>query len=296
MYPSEDRYTVSVYIAAPGTPLLDEDGMPQMDKDGAQITSLPGHMYYVTSNGRDRNSFGFVPIEHGRIDGPGKPFNDDERTYSNPLYARTMEITKAQYDTLNAFGVDPTAFGFDLYYKDLRHNCVDFTWAALNQAGIQREPMHIDVPAITPPRMSYQHIPLPGRHEGKASYRPAENVEDVRGLRDPIPNSPLNQERTNPMPEHRSLLQRLLSDNEPTQSPHVASITPDSSIDDMVDALYQAAITQDHAAMSAVSQAYLQSADGQAFLQLGRDYNQQQQMQQLAAQQQMTVRGPVMSL
>jgi hypothetical protein len=59
----KDRYTVTVYAAAPGTPLT-------VDPKGG--TSIPGHMYYATQvNGRERHSYGFAPVEHGSIDGQG---------------------------------------------------------------------------------------------------------------------------------------------------------------------------------------------------------------------------------
>lgn len=70
-------------------------------------------------------------------------------------------------------------------------------------------------------------------------------------------------------------------------------ITPTSSIDAMFDALYQASVAQDQAAMSAVSQAYLQSPHGQDFLQQSKEYNQQLEMQQ-AIQQQTVRREPSM--
>ena len=69
----------------------------------------------------------------------------------------------------------------------------------------------------------------------------------------------------------------------------ISAITPHSSIEAMFDALYQASVTQDYDAMSAVSQAYLQSPHGQAFLQEGREYNRRLEMQQ-----QMARRGPAM--
>jgi len=74
----------------------------------------------------------------------------------------------------------------------------------------------------------------------------------------------------------------------------VFTITPNSSIDSMFDSLYQASVAQDHAAMSAVSQAYLQSPHGEDFLQQGREYNQQLERQQ-AMEQQMIRKGPAMS-
>jgi hypothetical protein len=107
--------------------------------------------------------------------------------------------------------------------------------------------------------------------------------------------SPLNRERTNPMPEHRNLLQHLLSENEPAHINHIAAVNKFSSIDSMFDALYQASVTQDRAALGVVAQAYLQSPDGQAFMQQGRHYNHQIEAQQVATQQNMSRSGPAMS-
>ena len=74
----------------------------------------------------------------------------------------------------------------------------------------------------------------------------------------------------------------------------VSAITPHSSIDDMFEALYQATVADDRAAFGAVSQAYRDSAHGQALLQQGREYNQQLEMQQ-ATQKQVARQGPAMS-
>ncbi len=201
----DQKYTVTVYAAAPGTPLMDETGKQLVDKQGKPETSVPGHMFYVTSDGTNRISNGFAPVTQGNVDGPGKIYHTEEREYSNPLYSRTMEISKDQYDKLNEFGQDPKKFGFDMSYKDVRNNCVDFTWAALNHANIKQQ-NHAD---IGPPGISIR-VPLPGHAEDKTSLRPAENVSDIKSIKDPVPGSPLNKEHTNPMP-HQNLEQWLLS-------------------------------------------------------------------------------------
>lgn len=57
---ADDKYTVTVYVAAPGTPLINE---------APGTTSGPGHMFYTTSNGHDKpQSFGFAPVQHGSMD------------------------------------------------------------------------------------------------------------------------------------------------------------------------------------------------------------------------------------
>lgn len=187
---AEPRYTVTIYVAAPGTPL----------KLDSPKTSLPGHMFYATSNGKEKpNSFGFAPVVQGNIDGPGHISYQDLDNYKDPLYARTMEISRSQYETLNDFGLHPERHGFDTYYKDARHNCVDFTWAALNHVGIQR---------VLP--FGKNGIPL----DGPGAARPAHNVDAVESIHDPMPGSPLNKVHRNPMPEHRNLIQHLLSEQE----------------------------------------------------------------------------------
>ena len=63
----DDKYTVTIYVAAPGTPL----------KQGG--TSEAGHVYFKTAHAKLETSFGFAPIEHGVIKGPGRVYNDDAR-------------------------------------------------------------------------------------------------------------------------------------------------------------------------------------------------------------------------
>ena len=74
----------------------------------------------------------------------------------------------------------------------------------------------------------------------------------------------------------------------------VSAITPHSSIDNMFEALYQATVADDRAGFGTVSQAYRDSAHGHAFLQQGREYNRQLEMQQ-ATQKQVARQGPAMS-
>jgi hypothetical protein len=207
----DDKYTVTVYVAAPGTPLVNEP---------PGTTSGPGHMFYTTSNGHDTpKSFGFAPIQHGSMDGPGGITIDDNINYKDPIYSRTMEVSKAQYDKLNEFGAHPEKFGFDKYYKDVRHNCVDFTWAGLNHAGIERQ-NHADITLPGVPLGPSVRLPLPGHGEGKSALRPAENVDDVKSITDPVPGSPLNSSHSNPMPAHRSVLQHLLSEQQLNDPKH----------------------------------------------------------------------------
>lgn len=195
----DGRYSLTIYVAAPGTPL----------KSGG--TSLPGHMYFATEDDVGRvESYGFAPVVHGRVNGLGGRALDDVQQYKDPLYARTVEVTKDQFDRVNEFGQDAKRFGFDMQYKDVRNNCVDFTWAALDHAGIKHQ-RYLSVPTFGGFGPDVR-IPTGIDGVGKGALRPAQNVKDIQSIDAPVPGSPLNREHRNPMPEGRSLLQRLLSD------------------------------------------------------------------------------------
>ncbi|MDW7599176.1 XVIPCD domain-containing protein [Stenotrophomonas maltophilia] len=209
------RYTVEIVIAAPGTPLVDERGVQKV-VDGVPQTSGPGHMFYVL-HGPDKTtqSFGFAPSEHGSMNGPGEVMKTDAAEYRNPHYSRTLEISEQQYRKLEAFGAHPDKYGFDLQYKDVRNNCVDFTWEALNHAGIERK-RSIDVNALGGPAgqlLPDVRIPLDIKGAGKDGFRPLRNIHGVDSIDPPFPDSELNQRKTNPMPE-RSFKQHMLSDAE----------------------------------------------------------------------------------
>lgn len=145
----KQNYTVTIVIAAPGTPLY-EDGKQQM-VDGEPASSAPGHMFFIIDDGNGKpTSYGFAPINHGEMNGPGKIYNSDSKEYHNPAYSRTIEISKEQYEKLQKFGEEPEKLGFDKEYRDVRNNCVDFTWAALNHAGLHRN-KSIDVNGLLGP-------------------------------------------------------------------------------------------------------------------------------------------------
>lgn len=149
------------------------------------------------------------------MNGPGAIMEDDADVYKDPRHTRTLEISEAQYRKLEAFGSDPEKFGFSKHYEDVRHNCVDFTWEALNHAGIERK-RSIDVNALGGPvgqLFPDVRIPLGINGGGKDGYRPLRNIHGVDSIDPPFPNSDLNRTKTNPMPD-RTWKQRLLSDND----------------------------------------------------------------------------------
>ncbi len=205
------RYTVEIIIAAPGTPLIDRNGSPII-VDGVAQTSAPGHMFYVLHGpSGDSQSFGFSPVEHGSMNGPGKVSGGDASEYKDPHYSRTLEISEQQFKKLEAFGSDAKKHGFGMHYEDVRHNCVDFTWAALNHAGIQRK-ASLDLNGFGVGQMLPDvRVPLGNKMDGKDAYRPMRNIHGVDSIEPPIPGSELNQKKINPVPE-RSLKQFILSD------------------------------------------------------------------------------------
>lgn len=180
----EDKYTVTIYVAAPGTPL----------KQGG--TSEAGHVYFKAAHANLETSFGFAPIEHGVIKGPGRVYNDDAREYQNPYYQRTMEISKDQYENLMEFGKKPGEHGFNTYYHGVDNICIDYTWGALNHAGLYRT------------NVLSQKDP-----EFEGGLKPLGNIKHIRSIRAPFPDSDLNTEHYNKMPE-RTLMQRIISEEQ----------------------------------------------------------------------------------
>ncbi|MEN9660049.1 MAG: hypothetical protein RL571_3514 [Pseudomonadota bacterium] len=190
------RYILTIYVAAPGTPLVDE----KLNPAG---TSLPGHLYYsifdFTSESKS-HSYGFAPITHGSTTGPGKIYDTDEVFYVDPYYARTLEINKSQYDGLMKFGKKPDRYGFSMEYVHVKNNCVDFVWNALRHAGLK---------STLPYAKMMDFVGLD--HEG--DLKPIDNVDSIKSIKPPFEKSNLNKEKNNPLPKNRDVWQKLLSEN-----------------------------------------------------------------------------------
>lgn len=204
----DDRYTLTVYVAAPGTQLMDGG------------SSLTGHMYFELGHGGKGTSYGLQPSADGPPVGewdrqlgavPARVSMEDKEQYLNPYYARTIEISKEQYDRLQAFGKDPSAHGFDMKYQAVTNSCTDFAWAAMRHAGIH-------------------DAKILGVMDFEGDVKPTYNVKPIQMIKPPFPDSDLNTEHFNKMPA-QDWRQKILSENEaPTLSPEraVASASTDA--------------------------------------------------------------------
>ena len=127
-----------INIANKGTPVINQ-------LDGSISESFAGHMWYNIQ--QDANSvpisYGFAPIQEGTFHGQGgvNPHGNDSLNYTlNPsdgdYTSQRIYITQDQYNAFNNFGQDASKFGFSMQYDGLFNSCIDFTWKALDVAGL----------------------------------------------------------------------------------------------------------------------------------------------------------------
>ena len=119
--------TITVNIAGRGTPLAE---------GGASAT---GHMWFTLDpgDGSSTESRGFAPdaTHQGQPFAPGEVHKNDEINYTQKYDSITFQISREQYERVRDFANDPTKYGFNLTYNGINNSCIDFTWAALKQAG-----------------------------------------------------------------------------------------------------------------------------------------------------------------
>ncbi|WP_228885821.1 XVIPCD domain-containing protein [Stenotrophomonas rhizophila] len=199
----EHRYTVTVYLAAPGTPLRDGN------------TSLSGHMYLQVSDGVNHDSYGFGAGGHdaaGAASAGAEVSRGDAVAYQDPYYARTLEISRAHYDSLRVFGADPRQHGFDMAQPFAANRCSDFAWAALDHAGI------------------HSYLGLGAETVQESAFSVLFNLPEIQSIRPPFPASPLNAERHHPLPgrdvAHRPLSAPVAPPAPETTRPLPTVITP----------------------------------------------------------------------
>lgn len=223
------KYTLTVYIAAPGTPLTDDKGQPLIDsKSGTQDRSMVGHVYYKISDGTEKGTtgYGFAPEKDGDPFGPGEVQRKEYEKYQNPIYERQLEISEAQYKKLSDYGKTPKLGGFDdKTYNGLNNSCVDFTFVALKYAGIyqgRKASVYDDLGN----EISYTDR----SHEGTVKVVP--NIREFENIPAPFPNSPLNKTIHRDMPE-RTWLQKRMTEREQEQPYQYAQAAPAFNLDSM---------------------------------------------------------------
>ena len=92
-------------------------------------------MWYTIDDGNGgKKSYGYSPKQDGAPRGPGKVGNNDDTLYQSKVFSRNIEISQEQYDKLKQFG-DSKAVNPGIY-NGLSNSCIDFTWKALEEAGL----------------------------------------------------------------------------------------------------------------------------------------------------------------
>ncbi|EJD6537209.1 TPA: PAAR domain-containing protein [Proteus mirabilis] len=218
---AEHKYTVTIYTAYPGTPMSDDNGSPRFEGGNSSIrkTSSAGHMWLQIKEFNKYNkiigdhSYGFAPINTG-IKGDGIVTKTDTIHYENPYYNRTIEITKQQYNKIYEFGqmaVNKSETYFNLYYHGITNSCIDFTWKTLRHAGITPNVNLYDSAQLS---NINGNIKIFEKQQGKfdGDLKVIDNIPHIKSITPPFPNSDLNTEKYNKIPE-RDLLQWSLSKN-----------------------------------------------------------------------------------
>lgn len=183
------EYSLTVYVAAPGTPHV---------RDGVTTYSVPGHLYWSISDGSTVNGYGFGPREAGDTSGPGRVSILDHLEYQNPTYERRIGVSREQYEALKTFG-EASVRGQDPRFNSsgvtdsygFGNNCVDYTWKALEIAGLDRR--HDYAPGERPSTREVLFGPNDQFDVRELRLRPVDNIDALKLLRDPIPGHPANQ-------------------------------------------------------------------------------------------------------
>lgn len=196
------RYTVTLFLAAPGTPL------------NSGGTSPRGHMYFQASAGEETHSYGFAPprLAAGALAVDSQAAEvafDDADEHLNPYYSRTLEISEEHYGCLRDFAEEPEEFGFDVDRPATINRCSDFVWAALDHAGLHPRP-----------------APLDGGSD-LGEFAVLFNLPEIQCIAAPFADSGLNGEQHHPMPEQEAEQYRQgeRANSEPPPSPMEAAGT-----------------------------------------------------------------------
>ncbi|AWH31787.1 MULTISPECIES: XVIPCD domain-containing protein [Stenotrophomonas] len=214
MQPTAERYTVTIHAAAPGTPRHGKREGHEIVLNDSQV----GHMYFSLDRpgALDEEGKKLAPLSFGLTrdvgaDGSshGKVELHDVRIYQNPRFERTIEISKEQYEKLKQFGESPAKHGFDMdNYNLITNACSDFTWNALNHAGLH------PVGAAGPIK----------NYEG--SIKVLDNIPAINAIPQQIKGSELDAVKWNEMPKQSFGQWWISQHGEPAQNANPLDGTP----------------------------------------------------------------------
>lgn len=204
------RYTVTIYIAYPNTPLNKDNGTPNIGHDGKRARSTAGHMWYQINKidvdkisniiTVESKSFGFSPKEPSPF-GNGEISDKDTVHYENPHYRRVIEISQTQYQQLLNYGTLAKAGSnpdFLMKYIASANSCIDFTWKSLRSASLVPEPIKckaIELPRDHCDSRSELEHKQKGEFDGRILV--GNNIIQIRAIKAPYPHSELNTEIIN---------------------------------------------------------------------------------------------------
>ncbi|MEN5290943.1 XVIPCD domain-containing protein [Stenotrophomonas lactitubi] len=177
-----ERYSVTIHLAAPGTPRYGRDG------EGNRLLlepSFAGHMFLSLHRSGEPlpESVGFTLAGTKESPNRGKVDDLDVSVYDKPRFERTIEISKEQYDRILEFSADPKKHGFDMNYDFFSNACTDFAWGALNHAGMRPVGLAGEIK----------------NYEGAS--RVLDNVLPVNAIPQQVKGSELDKVQWNPMPK-----------------------------------------------------------------------------------------------
>lgn len=119
------------------------------------------------------------------MSGPGRIVENEQNVYANPLYSRTIQISKEQFEALEKHGQDSKkGIGdFNLNHHFLSNSCVDFVWKSLAKANLYQTTLDKQGNTV-----------IDADYEG--SLKPSRNIGDIRSIKAPPPfkDSPHNRE------------------------------------------------------------------------------------------------------
>jgi hypothetical protein len=139
----DSRYYLTVYIAASGCPMVNDDGTTA---DPSKV----GHMWIsLDDNSKGlKESYGFHPKKDGMPIWFGEVKTDDLHAYTQIYYQKSFPITEAMYYKLRVFCQNALIHHTFGPYVGIGNACIDFSWNVMNAAGIHKPILNTVFPVI----------------------------------------------------------------------------------------------------------------------------------------------------